>query len=301
MTVPRRVGTDKFVDCSPTAFVVCRRSGVGWRFGNDLAPEETRDVPVSSAGNVTVRDIQIGITIMIKVPCVGRPRPAPHLDTGLYRNVLECAVSLIPVQGIALHVTVIKSTKTFWLTRMKLRVLKHAHTRRDPHSSRVDILYAAIVDIEPTGAHTRARFVDVSLAGNRSKRPVAVVAIEVVSPEVVYDVQIRPAVSIAVSPRTRKAVAVVLNIQTSGLSAVFECAVSFVVEEIVRRAVSRIEIWHRISVLTQALVVVVQAEINVEAPIVVVIGNRSMRERALRRTRKTECISPQREFPVALV
>ena len=89
MTVPGRVGTDEFIDGAPSALVAGRRTGVRWRFCDHLPPEEARDIALLEARNIAIRNVQIRVTIMVKIPRIGGPRPAAHFNPGLSRLHFE--------------------------------------------------------------------------------------------------------------------------------------------------------------------------------------------------------------------
>jgi hypothetical protein len=271
------------------------------RLRDHLPPEKTRDIAPLGARDVAIRDIQVRIPIEIEVPGIGGPRPAPHLHTGIHRDVLKCAVALVPIERIASHVPVVKIADCIGLARMKMGIFKNPHASRDPHASRVDVLSGGIVEVEPAGAHSGSRFVYVGLAGGRGESSVALIAIQIVSAKIIHYVQVRPPISVAVAPRTSETVAVVLDVQARSFRSVLENAIPLVVEEIIRGAVTRVEIRHRIPILVESLIVVVQTEVDVEASIAIIVGNRSMSECALWRTRKVKCVAFERILPVSLV
>jgi len=96
-----------------------------------------------------------------------------------------------------------------------------------------------------------------------------------------------------IPPSARKAISVIVNAQPRRLRAVAKRAVPFIVQEKIRRTVARIEIWNRIVILIQAGVIAIQTKINIQQAVAVVICNRSVRERALRRPRKLKRIALQ--------
>ena len=72
-------------------------------------------------------------------------------------------------------------------------------------------------------------------------------------------------------------------------------------KKIIWRPVSGVEVGNRIAVLIEALIIVVETEIDVEAPIVIVVSDGCVGEGSLRCTCKLESIPLQREAPVSLV
>ena len=67
--------------------------------------------------------------------------------------------------------------------------------------------------------------------------------------------------------------------------------VAFVVEEEIWRAVPRVEVWDGVVILIEAEIIAVEAEIDIEASIAVVIGDGRMGEGSLRAACETECIA----------
>jgi len=101
VAAPGMVGTDEFADCVPAAFIGKGRSGSGWRIANDLAPEKAGKFLRLDAGDVAVRDVQVGKAIVVEIPAVGRPGPAAHIDSGGAGDILELAIAEIFVKRIA--------------------------------------------------------------------------------------------------------------------------------------------------------------------------------------------------------
>ena len=65
--------------------------------------------------------------------------------------------------------------------------------------------------------------------------------------------------------------------------------------------VAGVEIGNWIVILIQAQVVAVQAEVNIETSVAIVVGNSRMRKRSLRRVRKFEGIALNRERSVPFI
>src|SRR5215469_3346904 len=102
-------------------------------------------------------------------------------------------------------------------------------------------------------------------------------------------------------PDAGERVAVVVDIEAGSLRAILEDAIAFVVQKKVWRAIAGVEIRNRVVILIEARVVAVQAEIDVEASIPVVVGGGGVRERSRRRIGKPESIRFEQESSVSLV
>src|SRR5438552_15005028 len=89
-----------------------------------------------------------------------------------------------------------------------------------PHIGNVDVLIAAVLGVEPAGAHAGAGVVCSALIRDGGESAVAVVAIEIAAAEVVCDVQVGCAVTVGVTPRRGKTVAVVSCVEAGRCRAV---------------------------------------------------------------------------------
>src|SRR5207253_9810931 len=111
------------------------------------------------------------------------------------------------------------------------------------------------------------------------------------SPEIVGHIEVRNAIIVVVAPGARKAVAVVIHVQPCGFCPVQKSAMPFVVKQKVRRAVPRVKIRRGIMILVKSHIIAVEAKINVEPSVAIVVRNGGMRERPLRRLHKLEGIA----------
>src|ERR1700674_264372 len=94
VTAPRAIGADQFVNRAPSLLVILRRLRFVRRIGNYLPPEKTVEVFVRGAGDHAIDDVEIGKTIMIKIPGVARPRPAPDSNAGSAGCILESTAAI---------------------------------------------------------------------------------------------------------------------------------------------------------------------------------------------------------------
>src|SRR5271163_3191427 len=106
---------------------------------------------------------------------------------------------------------------------------------------------------------------------DRSKRSITIVAIQVIASEVIGYIKIWQAVRSGFAPGTRKAVAIVIRIQSRRFSPLHKCGVTFVVQQAVGWPIAGVEVGNRIVVLIEAQVVAVQAEVNIKTPVPIVV------------------------------
>src|SRR5437763_6005387 len=103
---------------------------------------------------------------------------------------------------------------------METLLLRNAQACGRPHVRDVNVLLPIAVGVQPARAHSRAYIFDSRLSRDGSKRSVAVIAIQIASPEVVGDVKIGPAIAVVIAPGTCKAVTIVINVQSRSFGAV---------------------------------------------------------------------------------
>ena len=139
------------------------------------------------------------------------------------------------------------------------------------------------------------------LAGDCSECAVAIVAIQIAAPKIVGHVKIRKTAGAGFTPGTGEAVAIILRIQAGGVRAVDKNSIPLVMQKEIWRTIPRIEIRHRVVVLVQSQVVAIHAEIDIQASVAVVVGDRRMRECSFGRMRKLEGISLNRECAISLI
>src|SRR5258706_15524904 len=94
------------------------------RLADDLPPKEAGNIAVDAAGrfrsgNVAVRDVQVGVAVMVEIPRVRRPRPPANLDTGLRGDILKFPIAQISIERIAARVLTIKSANVFGVVLVK--------------------------------------------------------------------------------------------------------------------------------------------------------------------------------------
>src|SRR5215467_15247801 len=98
------------------------------------------------------------------------------------------------------------------------------------------------------------------------------VAIQVVPAKIIGHVQIGPAVIVRISPRAGKTVAIIVNVQAGSVGNIFEPPASGISKQKIRGPVARVEVRRWIAVLVESGVVV-EAEIDVQAAIAVVVSD----------------------------
>src|ERR1019366_8485125 len=91
---------------------------------------------------------------------------------------------------------------------------RDALARRRPHVRHVKVFRAVIIVINPADAHPRADIFNSRLRSNVSKSSIAIVTVEILAPEIIHHVKIRPAIAVEVVPPTTKAVARVVLVET---------------------------------------------------------------------------------------
>ena len=98
-SAPRAVGADEFIDCGPSLFIIGRRLGFRGGVGNHLPPKKTVQILFSGwahrSRDHAIRDVEIGEAVVVKIPCVARPRPAAHFNSSGSGRILKSAVALI--------------------------------------------------------------------------------------------------------------------------------------------------------------------------------------------------------------
>src|SRR5262249_54970919 len=88
----------------------------------------------------------------------------------------------------------------------------------------------------------------------------------------------------------------------AGLSSnVAEGTVAVVAHHEVGRAILRVEIWRGITILISSLVIEIEAEINVEPAVTIVVGDGCAGERALRRIRELKGVWLVDELATTLI
>ena len=161
---------------------------------------------------------------------------------------------------------------------------------RSPHVRNVQVLVAVIVIIEPADTHAGPYIFYPTLSRNIVKRSVALIAIKVLTAEVINNIKIRPAISIRISPAATETVACIVLIQPRFSGGVTERAVAVVAHQKIRRSVFRIVVGQRIVVLTAALIKSVETEVNIEKSVAIVVRGGRASECAPRRSSEVKGI-----------
>ena len=175
------------------------------------------------------------------------------------------------------------------------RVGHERRARRDPLAvgapdvAGVDVEQSVVVVVDERRAHTCPV---VEHAGRRrdvlehdAAVAFAEIAIEVFRPEVVGDQQVLPAVAVVVGPGRREVIAVVAGVEARVARRVDEAAATVVTKEHARRTVARVVIGRGRArlVLAGAEEIGIDAEIEVEEPVAIVVGHRDRRQHTLER------------------
>jgi hypothetical protein len=97
----------------------------------------------------------------------------------------------------------------------KLIVGGDAPAGSEPHIGDVQILTAIVVDVHPAGTHTGPVIFDACFLRNVGEGAVSVVAVEILPPEVVCHMEVRPSVIVVIAPRCGKRKAIVVLIHSA--------------------------------------------------------------------------------------
>src|SRR5208282_1324019 len=178
---------------------------------------------------------------------------------------------------------------------------RDAHASGGPHIGDIEILGAVVVVIEPADAHASADVFNSSLRSDIGKGPIAVVAIQILPAKVVHHVEVGPAVAVVIAPSATKTVARVVPIKARLRGDVAETSVPVVAHHEVGWAVLRVVIRRGILVLVCALIINVEAKVNVQPAIAVIVGNGRSRESPLRRVGEFERVGPLTKLAAAFV
>src|ERR1700739_1011027 len=170
-----------------------------------------------------------------------------------------------------------------------------------PHISHVKILGTVIVVIEPGNPHSGADVLNSRLRSNIRESPVAVISVEILAAEIVRDIKIGPAVAVVITPSAAKTVTRVVLVEARFRSHVAESTVSVIPHHEIGRAILRIVIGNRILVLICSLVINVEAKINVQPSIAVIVGGSCTRKRSLRRIVELKRIRLLAKLSAALI
>src|SRR5271154_3057724 len=119
---------------------------------------------------------------------------------------------------------------------------RNAFACRRPHVNYIEIFRAIVVIIEPTDAHARADVLDTSLGSNVGKRSVAIVAIEVLAPEIIDHIKIGPSIAIEVAPSATETLAGVVLIESRLGGYVAKRAIAIIAHHEVGRTILRVVI-----------------------------------------------------------
>src|ERR1700736_6056981 len=271
------------------------------RIGDYLPPKKAVQVFARFPRNHSVGDIEVQKTVVIEVPKVAGPRPAAHRRSRTRTRIRKTSGAGALKQGVAHGVFAIQLANLFTRRILKIFLLRNTQSRRRPHIRNVKVLPAIIFKIKPAAAHAGAHILDTGFWRGVGKCAVAIGAIQIFAPKIVDHIQIGPLVAVVIAPRTTKAETRVVLIEARLFRNVTKGAVTIVAHHEIGRTILRIVIRHRITILVGALIKRVQAKINIQPAVTVIIRNGGSRERASRRIFKVKCIRLDSKFSSAKI
>src|SRR5258708_21136772 len=154
---------------------------------------------------------------------------------------------------------------------------------RRPLVRRVEVPPALFAVVNPADPHPRPNTLTPRLRSDTGKRSFAIVAVKILPSEIVNYVKIGPAIAIEVVPAATKAVASVVLIKPSLGGYVAKRTVAVITHHEIGRPVLRVVIRRRILVLVSALVIDVEAKVDIQPSVAVIVRNRCSGERPLPR------------------
>ena len=231
----------------PAPGVVVRGAG---RLGerrpcHDAAPEQLVEVEVAPlAGDHAVHAEDVFPAVAVEVEGTRGPRPAAHLGAGRHGDVLEGAVAAVAEERVPPRMVMVERPHAVRRLGHEVRAARQPQAGVAPHLPAVDVLPAVAVEVEPEDAHAGRVVLDAGPGGDVLEAHLPVpqpqVVVQVLSPEVVGDDQVGPAVPVVVAPGGREAEAVVARVQAHLVGHLDEPPVAVVAEEDVGRAVERV-------------------------------------------------------------
>ena len=176
--------------------------------------------------------------------------------------------------------------------RAEGRIVDDPLSGRTPHVGYQQVGMAVRIVIQPGGAHAGPEIHHARFFGHIPE-VTAVIAIQILAPEIISDIQIRPAIAVVVAPGSRKAEPVIVVVHPAGGRYVFKVrrvVIQVIAEQKVGRPVARVVIWDRITILCFVLEEEVTAKIQVQATVPVVVRRGYAGEPSLRRRGEAECV-----------
>ena len=258
------------------------------------ARRSPRGRPASVPRQHAVDDVDVLPPVAVEVQRVGRPRPAAHLGARLERPVLEASIAAVPEEGVAAGVAPIERAHVRRSVRHEGGRGRHPQAARAPHVAGVDVEQTVVVVVEEGRAHSGAVVehagVGCHILERHLARPASPRAVKVLGAEVVRHQQVGPAVAVVVGPRGREVIPVVARVEPGLLRDFDEVPVPIVPEEDAGRTVAGVVVRHRRSrlVLARAVEVRVDAQVEIEKAVAVVVGHRDRRQHSLERPLEAE-------------
>ena len=288
--------------------IVIRRAGRARerRTGDHLPPEESLEVFAGSRQH-PVDDVEILPTVVIEIERIRAPRPAAQLGMRRERPVFEPAVSEIPEKRIPSRVPPVERAHVRRRIGHERRRRRHAPAGRAPHVAGVDVEPSVVVVVEEGRAHPGAVIEDARRSGDVLEHDPAIpepeITVEILGPEVVRDQKVRPAVAVVVGPGGREVIAIVAGVETGPRRHIDEPPVAVVAKENARRAIARVVVrcWRSRLVFSGAEEIRVDADVQIEEAVAVVVRHRDRRQHPLQRPGELKCVGNAREVSLAIV
>ena len=131
--------------------------------------------------------------------------------------------------------------------------------------------------------------------------PLPWLRVEVAAAEIVGYIEVRQTFAAKAAPRAGEAVTIVFGVESGCLGAVDERAIAFITKKEIRRAITRVVIGDWIVILIEPHIVGVSAEVDIQASVTVVVGERGVSESASWRGGEFECVALELEAAIALI
>src|SRR5262249_28876937 len=138
------------------------------------------------------------------------------------------------------------------------------------HVGDIKIFAPIAIEITPSGTHPGPNILDTCLSSDIGEGAVAVVAIKILSPEIVSNEQVWPAVVVIVAPGAGKAVTIIVLIEASLLGDVLKSTISAIAVPDIWRPVPSIVV--RTRYLSGCYRPAIGADVQVQETIMIIIG-----------------------------
>src|SRR5574338_1159552 len=129
-----------------------------------------------------------------------------------------------------------------------------------------------MVIIEPAGAHAGTDVQHAGPGGHVCEGSVSVVVVKIVAAKIIDDVEVLPSVAVIVAPVAVKTEVIVALVHSRRRGDVAERSIAFVVKQKIGRAVLGVVVGRGIAILAEPFVVAVEAQIEVQSSIAIVVA-----------------------------